>query len=63
MLMACVEWILWVVSFLHGLLKVYQKAEHWSIRVLCFVVGIVFVTLRYACPRLAPAPPLDAAAL
>jgi hypothetical protein len=47
MLMAAVEWILWFASFLHGLVKVYQKAEHWSIRLLCFIVGTSFTVIRY----------------
>lgn len=46
MLMAALEWFLWLVAFVYGLVKVFQKAEHWSIRALCLVVGVIFVLLR-----------------
>lgn len=46
MLMACLEWFLWLAAFAYCLVKVFQKAEHWSIRVLCVVVGLGFALLR-----------------
>ena len=49
MLMACLEWFLWLAAFTYCLFKVFQKAEHWSIRVLCILVGLAFVLLRYVC--------------
>ena len=47
MIAAFVEWLLWLVAFLYCLFKVYQKAEHWSVRVLAVVVGFSFTALRY----------------
>ncbi|KAG8414341.1 hypothetical protein J3459_014843 [Metarhizium acridum] len=46
MLMACFEWFLWLAAFMYCLIKVFGKAEHWSIRALCLVVGSAFVLLR-----------------
>ena len=46
MLAACLEWILWLAAFLYCLLKVYIKAEHWSIRILAIVMMIGFTALR-----------------
>jgi chitin synthase len=51
MAMAFLEWFLWLGAFLYCLVKVYQKAEHWSVAVLAVVVGIVFTLLRYAFPE------------
>lgn len=48
MLMALLEWFLWVAAFVYCLFKVYRKAEHWSINILCIVVGVFFVLLRFA---------------
>lgn len=50
MLAALLEWFLWLAAFLYCLIKVFQKAEHWSIRVLAVVIMILFTALRYA-PR------------
>ncbi|PFH55074.1 hypothetical protein XA68_10820 [Ophiocordyceps unilateralis] len=47
MLMACLEWFLWLAAFGYCLLKVFRKAEHWSIRLLCVGVGIAFALLRF----------------
>jgi chitin synthase len=47
MLMACLEWFLWLAAFMYCLVKVFQKSEHWSINFLCLVVGISFFILRY----------------
>ncbi|RFN54051.1 chitin synthase [Fusarium flagelliforme] len=46
LLMACLEWFLWLAAFVYCLVKVFQKSEHWSINVLCIVVGTAFVLLR-----------------
>ncbi|KAI5466570.1 family 2 glycosyltransferase [Mariannaea sp. PMI_226] len=46
MLMACFEWLLWLAAFVYCLVKVFQKAEHWSINILCIAVGTAFVLLR-----------------
>jgi chitin synthase len=52
MLAALLEWFLWLGAFLYCLVKVYQKAEHWSVNALAVVVGICFTLLRYQpyCP-------------
>jgi hypothetical protein len=47
MTMAFLEWFLWLGAFLYCLVKVYQKAEHWSVAVLAVVVGILFTLLRF----------------
>lgn len=47
MLAALLEWFLWIAAFLYCLVKVFQKAEHWSIRVLAIIIGIFFTLLRY----------------
>lgn len=47
MVMACVEWFLWLAAFTYCLIKVFRKAEHWSINLLCIVVGFAFVLMRY----------------
>jgi hypothetical protein len=46
MVAALLEWFLWLSAFLYCLVKVYQKAEHWSVNVLAVVVGTVFTLLR-----------------
>ncbi|RGP74965.1 chitin synthase [Fusarium sporotrichioides] len=46
LLMACLEWFLWLAAFLYCLVKVFRKSEHWSINVLCIIIGIAFVLLR-----------------
>lgn len=47
MLAAFVEWFLWLAAFLFCLVKVFQKAEHWSTRFLAVIMMIVFTALRY----------------
>lgn len=49
MLAALLEWFLWVAAFLYCLVKVYQKAENWSIKVLAVIMMILFTALRYVC--------------
>ncbi|KAG5983842.1 hypothetical protein E4U55_006992 [Claviceps digitariae] len=46
MLAACLEWLLWFAAFIYCFIKAYGKAEHWSIRVLCLLVGSAFTVLR-----------------
>lgn len=47
MIMALLEWFLWLAAFVYCLYKAFRKAEHWSINVLCVVVGIAFVAFRF----------------
>ncbi|KKK20038.1 chitin synthase D [Aspergillus rambellii] len=46
MLAAFVEWILFLAAFIYCLVKVYQKADHWSIRALAVLIIIFFSLLR-----------------
>lgn len=46
MLAAIFEWILWLAAFLYCLVKVYQKADHWSIRVLSVTMVFLFTMFR-----------------
>lgn len=46
--MACLEWFLWLAAFLYCLVKVFRKSEHWSINLLCVLVGTAFTLLRCA---------------
>ncbi len=48
MLAAFLEWFLWIAAFMYCLVKVFIKAEHWTVRILAIVIGIVFLLLRYA---------------
>lgn len=52
MLGAFLEWFLWLAAFMYCLVKVYQKAEHWSVKMLALVIGTVFTALRYGCTYL-----------
>lgn len=47
MLAALLEWFLWLAAFLYCLIKVFQKAEHWTVRLLASIVAILFTLLRY----------------
>ncbi|KAI0013106.1 glycosyltransferase family 2 protein [Xylariaceae sp. FL0662B] len=47
MLAALLEWFLWLAAFLYCLVKVFRKAEHWTIRVLAIIVGFFFTGLRF----------------
>lgn len=47
MLAAALEWFLWIAAFWYCLFKVFKKAEHWSIRVLAIILGILFSAFRY----------------
>lgn len=46
MLAAFLEWFLWLAAFLYCLVKVFQKAEHWSIRILALIMMLIFTLLR-----------------
>ncbi|KAI1465900.1 glycosyltransferase family 2 protein [Daldinia caldariorum] len=46
MLAAILEWFLWLSAFLYCLVKVFQKAEHWTIRVLAIIIAFFFTGLR-----------------
>ena len=48
MLAASLEWFLWIAAFWYCLVKVFKKAEHWSIRILAIVIGLLFTAFRYA---------------
>lgn len=47
MLAALLEWFLWVAAFLYCLVKVFQKAETMSIRILAIVMMFAFTGLRH----------------
>ena len=47
MLMALLEWFLWVAAFMYCIVKVFQKAETISVRILSIFFGILFFALRY----------------
>lgn len=46
MLAAVLEWFLWLAAFMYCLVKVFQKAEHWTVRILSVIVGTAFLLLR-----------------
>lgn len=46
MLAALLEWFLWLAAFLYCLVKVFQKADKWHIRVLSVVMMILFSAFR-----------------
>ncbi|KAJ5904095.1 hypothetical protein N7504_006478 [Penicillium tannophilum] len=48
MLAAAFEWVLWLAAFIYCLIKVYQKADHWSIRFLAVLMIFLFTVLRLA---------------
>lgn len=53
MIAALIEWLLGLAAFLYCLIKVFQKAEDRSTRVLAIILMIVFSALRYVarpCP-------------
>lgn len=47
MLAALLEWFLWIAAFLYCIVKVFQKAETVSVRILAIFFGILFFCLRY----------------
>lgn len=46
MLAAVLEWFLWIAAFMYCLVKVFMKAEHWTIRLLSVLVGTAFLLFR-----------------
>jgi chitin synthase len=46
MVAAFLEWFLWLAAFMYCLVKVYQKAEHWSAKILAITIAIIFTLLR-----------------
>jgi chitin synthase len=48
MLAAFLEWFLWLAAFLYCLVKVYQKAENISVKVLAIIMMVLFTLLRSA---------------
>jgi hypothetical protein len=38
MLVAFLVWFLWLSAFLYCLVKAFQKADHWSIKVLAVIM-------------------------
>lgn len=46
MLAALLEWFLWIAAFLYCIVKVFQKAENISVRILALFFGIMFFLLR-----------------
>lgn len=46
MLAAFLEWFLWLAAFLYCLVKVFQKAETMSIRILSVIMMILFTAFR-----------------
>ena len=43
---AALEWFLWLAAFIYCLIKVFKKAEHWTIRLLATIMIISFTALR-----------------
>jgi chitin synthase len=46
MLAAFLEWFLWLGAFLYCLVKVFQKADRWSIRILAVIMMVLFFAFR-----------------
>ena len=46
MLAAFFEWVLWLAAFIYCLVKVYTKADNWSIRLLAVVMMVLFTLIR-----------------
>ena len=46
MIAALFEWILCLLAFLYCLIKVYQKAENLSTKILAVILIIVFTLIR-----------------
>ncbi|KAI9370305.1 chitin synthase-domain-containing protein [Aspergillus egyptiacus] len=46
MVAAFIEWALFLAAFIYCLAKVYQKADHWSIKALSVTMIIIFALLR-----------------
>lgn len=46
LLAAVLEWFLWLAAFFYCLLKAFQKANHWSQRVLAVMIAVVLLIFR-----------------
>lgn len=46
MVAALLEWVLWLLAFLFCLMKVTQKADKWSTRVLAVANMVFFIAMR-----------------
>ncbi|KAF2109858.1 chitin synthase D [Lophiotrema nucula] len=46
MLAALLEWFLWLAAFLYCLVKVFQKAENMSVRILAIIMMVLFTAFR-----------------
>jgi len=46
MLAALLEWFLWVAAFMYCLVKVFQKADTISVRILALIMMVLFTGLR-----------------
>lgn len=46
MIAAFIEWVLFLAAFIYCLVRVYQKADHWSIKTLAVSMIVVFSALR-----------------
>ena len=56
MVAALLEWFLWLAAFCYCLVKVYNKADHWSIKILAVAMIVFFVAFRLAFPLLSMFP-------
>ncbi|KAL6719831.1 hypothetical protein ACLMJK_001752 [Lecanora helva] len=43
---ASLEWFLWLAAFIYCLVKVYIKADHWTIKVMAIFMMVGFTLLR-----------------
>lgn len=43
---ALLEWFLWLAAFQYCLVKVFTKADNWSVRVMAVLMIILFSTFR-----------------
>ena len=44
---AFLEWFLFLAAFDYCLVKVFQKAENWTVRLMAVIMMICFSTMRY----------------
>lgn len=51
MVAALLEWFLWLAAFLYCLWKAYQKAEHWSVKVIAVIIAFLFAGIRFVALR------------
>lgn len=49
MILALIEWFLYLAAFCYCFHKVIQKAENWHTRLLAVVMIFLFVALRFGC--------------